>query len=177
VPGQALVLVDGIPDSPLSGYFQVKRALIAFNTFVDCREYLEIGNGKGSSGRALPPSDVTFANNLALGTGESPIVKVSDQPINATWEGNLFGPGGPGIDVSGIVRATVQFEKSEGLLRPRVGSAGIDAAVGQYGDIETDIDGQERKGALDVGCDEMSDGPKGFRPLHRADVGPSWYND
>ena len=169
----ALVLVDGVPDSPLNGYFQVKRPLIAFNTFVDCRQTIEIGNGKGSSNRSLPPLDVTFANNLVRGTGERSIVNMVDAPIGAVWEGNIFGGGEIGITVSGIESQTVSLNKSEGLWRPIAGSANIDAAVGSYAGVTVDIEGQARVRA-DIGCDEMSDEAVVYRPLGRSDVGPSW---
>lgn len=172
----ALVLVDGIPDSPLSGYFQVKRPLIAFNTFVDCTQPIELGNGKGSSGRSLPPLEPTFANNLVRGTGDRTIVNVVDMPTLAKWEGNLFWGGEIGIDVVGIESKVVLLEKQQGLFRPAVGSVNIDAAVGTYGDIVTDIDGQSRTSQWDVGCDERSDAPIVIRPLVKQDVGPGWKN-
>lgn len=172
----ALVLVDGVPNSPLNGYFQVKRPVIGFNTFVDCRQTIEIGNGKGSSNRSLPPLDVTFANNLVRGTGERSIVNVIDAPIGAKWEGNMFGGGEIGINVSGIDTRIISFSKSEGLWRPVAGSVSIDGAVGGYGDVTRDVDGQARMGKKDVGCDEKSDAPVVFKPLQRADVGPVWLN-
>lgn len=172
----ALVLVDGVPDSPLSGYFQVKRATVAFNTFVDCKATIEIGNGKGSSGRLLPPLDVTFANNLARGTGEWSLVNVVDQPINMKWEGNVFGGGDLGIVTAGITTSVPQLELQEGLYRPIAGSIGIDAAVGEYANLKTDIDGQTRSGVWDVGCDEAGGGAIIYRPLVSIDVGPAWKN-
>ena len=33
----ALPIVNGIPNSPLNRYFQVKNAVVAFNTFVNCK--------------------------------------------------------------------------------------------------------------------------------------------
>jgi len=42
----ALCLMNGIPDSPLHGYFQVKRAYIASNTFARCAQTIVVGFGK-----------------------------------------------------------------------------------------------------------------------------------
>ncbi len=170
----ALVLVDGIPDSPLSGYFQVKRPLVAFNTFIDCTQVFELGNGKGSSNRSLPPLSPIFANNLVRGTGDRAIVNVVDMPTQAKWEGNVFFGGEMGIDVSGIETKTVALEKQQGLFRPVDGSVSIDAAVGVYGDVVADIDGQVRSGKWDVGCDEKSEAPIVYHPLAKGDVGISW---
>ena len=48
------------------------------------------------------------------------------------------------------------------------------AAQGRFREIKTDIDGQPRKGRLDVGCDQISQAPILNRPLTAADVGPLW---
>lgn len=170
----ALVLVDGIPDSPLSGYFQVKRARIALNTFVDCRQTIEIGNGKGSSGRELPPEDVTFVDNLVRGTGERSIVNVVDEPVRMVWEGNIFGGGDMGIQMSGIREAVPQLTLQDGLYRPVSDDVSVDAAVGDHTGVTLDIDGQERGGKFDVGCDEIRDADIIYRPLTAEDVGPAW---
>ena len=42
----ALSMVNGVPDSPLNRYFQVKNAVVAFNTFVNNSDNLDIGTGK-----------------------------------------------------------------------------------------------------------------------------------
>ncbi|MBI5685497.1 MAG: right-handed parallel beta-helix repeat-containing protein [Verrucomicrobia bacterium] len=58
----ALCLMNGIPDSPLHGYFQVKRALITSNTVVRCAQDILIGYaGKGAT---LPPVDCVITNNV-----------------------------------------------------------------------------------------------------------------
>src|SRR6185369_16670177 len=38
-----LAIMQGITNSPLNGYFQVKRAMVAFNSFVNCANSLLIG--------------------------------------------------------------------------------------------------------------------------------------
>jgi poly(beta-D-mannuronate) lyase len=170
----ALVLVDGIPESPLGGYFQVKRALVAFNTFVDCREPIEIGNGLGSSGRSLPPDGVVFANNLVRAIGDRPIVTILDASALVKWVGNKVGGAPIGIAEPGIEEAAVVMEKREGLFRPVPGSIAEDGARGDYQMISEDIDGQPRSVALDVGCDEDSDQKILYRPADSLSVGPSW---
>lgn len=58
-------LMRGIPDSPLSGYFQVKRALVEANTLVDCKHSLLIGLGDEKSAK-LPPIDCMLRGNVIL---------------------------------------------------------------------------------------------------------------
>ena len=40
--------------------------------------------------------------------------------------------------------------------------------------VKFDIDGQERKGKFDVGCDQDTEGWLKNRPLKAEDVGPAW---
>ncbi len=80
----ALCLMNGIPDSPPTGYFQVKRALIAHNTIVDCTEVAAIGYSAGSEA-SLAPVDCLFAGNAA--TGEA---RVMDDQARIRWQDNRF---------------------------------------------------------------------------------------
>src|SRR2546423_793598 len=83
----AITLMKGIPDSPLAGYFQVKRAVITFNTLADNRSTLLIGGG-GRGSATLPPVDCVIANNLLVGAS-SPLVTQAIEPLNMRWEGNI----------------------------------------------------------------------------------------
>lgn len=135
----------------------------------------------GDAGRpitivAQTPGQVILTGTSRLRFSGRYIVNVVDAPIGAKWEGNMFGGGDIGINVSGISTRTISLTKSEGLFRPVVGSMSTDGAVGVYGDVTGDVDGQARMGKKDVGCDEQSDVPVVFKPLERADVGPVWLN-
>lgn len=62
--GGAIVLVAGIPNSPLAGYFQVKDCLIAFNTIIGCKGPCLLLNSNTDartrlSGRTASPSQTT----------------------------------------------------------------------------------------------------------------------
>ena len=171
----ALVIVDGIPNSKLNEYFQVKRALIAFNTFVNCRQVFEIGNVKGERGRMLTPEDVVIANNLVcVSQTDRPIVTLVDTLFNGKWEGNLFYGGDIGIESTGIFVADPQLEQVDGLYRLGEKSPAIDLATGDYSNIVWDLDGQNRAGKKDVGCDEWSTEKVQNRPVTKGDVGPVW---
>jgi len=80
----ALPVMNGVPDSPLNRYFQVKRARILFNTFVNCNETFIIGAGKDSE-KTLPPEDCVIANNVVKTTTQ--MVDHEDTPINLVYEG------------------------------------------------------------------------------------------
>lgn len=174
----ALTLMNGLPDSPLHGYFQVKRAVIVFNTFVDCRSTVLLGyvsdNPKGAN---LPPLDCVFANNMLV-AGKTPLVKTDTAPVSWQWLGNIA-QGSTGLpDTKGFSVQTVNVVKDkEGINRPSINSPVLDAAVGKFPDVDRDIDGQPRGSSPDVGCDEVSSAVSLYGPAKKESVGPQWLKE
>lgn len=182
----ALDVFDGVEDSPLNGYFQVKRAVIAFNTFVDNERNIVIGGGRTSLGRQFPghrifpPLDSTIANNVVVQVTHPRthcLINVVDEPINMTYEGDIMFGDCLGIDPvpEGInIIDPMLVLADDGLYRPDRGSPLIDSSVGDYPMVTIDMDGQPRDDDKDVGADEVSDAPITRRPLTPADVGANW---
>ena len=168
----ALTIMNGVPNSPLNRYFQVKRAMVVFNTFVDNLYPFNIGGGKDSE-LSLPPLDCVIANNVVSGS-RSPLVTVTDTPINMTWQGNIFFGASLGMaQPQGITIANPQMTVStDGLWRPASSSPVVNGAVGSFPYISVDMDGQPRDSQFDVGADEVSTTQRIRRPLTRSDVGP-----
>jgi poly(beta-D-mannuronate) lyase len=168
----ALTIMNGVPNSPLDRYFQVKRAVVAFNTFVDNAHPLNIGGGKDAE-VSLPPLDCVIANNIVQGT-TAPLITLTDVPLNMTWQGNIFYGASLGMtQPQGITIVNPQMSLSaDGLWRPAAASPAVNAAAGSFPYVSNDIDGQSRTGQFDVGADEISTAPVVLRPLTRKDVGP-----
>lgn len=168
----ALTLMNGVPNSPLNRYFQVKRAVVAFNTLVDNVQNLNIGGGKDSE-LTLPPLDCVVANNVVQGS-RAPLVVLTDVPVNMTWQGNVFYGASLGItQPQGIKIVNPQLALTgDGLWRPSATSPVLDSAAGSFPFVTIDMDGQMRSGTSDVGADEISTLPVVNRPLTRNDVGP-----
>jgi len=173
----ALSITNGVPNSPLNRYFQVINAEVSFNTFVDCVRPLEFGSGANSE-LSLPPLDCIVANNLVYSSqAQGNLIAYTDTPQNTIYEGNImFGsplgiPSEAGIsEVDPLVVLGV-----DSLFRPASNSPVINAAVGSYPLVATDVDGQLRDANKDIGADEVSTLPITNRPLTAADVGPAWY--
>jgi poly(beta-D-mannuronate) lyase len=72
----AMPFVNGIPNSKPNEYFRVQRALVAYNTFVNCAQPMSFGIGKGTRNRVEPPMDCTIANNLIVGK-DGPLIPLS----------------------------------------------------------------------------------------------------
>ncbi len=168
----AVCFVNGVPDSALNEYFQVKRARVLFNTIVHCARPMTIGQTVTDG--TLPPIDCLVANNLILGTN-APLVSVVTAPTNFLWEGNIAFGAALGVTDPGIIVTNPLLSlAADGLWRPATNSPARDAARGDYPWLTVDIDGQPRTVPLDVGCDEISTAPAVRHPLGVADVGPVW---
>jgi hypothetical protein len=175
--GGAISISAGVPNSPLSGYYQVKDAVIAHNTIVNVGgPAITFDDGLGSSGRTLLAQNVTVANNLFRSNG--PAIFEGSQGTGWTWGGNIafggsLGPvaGNPGVTV---VDPQLAFG-ADGLWRPGAASPAINGGSGDFSSlITTDMDGQARIGIYDVGADEVSAASIVRKPLTAADVGPTW---
>jgi len=177
----ALTMMQGIVNTPLNGYFQVKNCLVAFNTFVNCANSLLIGREATLlvSGvmlqTTLPPTDCTIANNIVFSTND-PLVFLGIPPVNLTWQGNIMFGAPLGISQpAGITLADPMLERGvEQLWRPAVGSPVLGAAQGGYSFLIDDIKGRPRGAVKDIGCDQLSYAPALRSPLSAADVGPGW---
>lgn len=170
----ALPIMNGVPNSPLNRYFQVKRAKILFNTFVNCNKTIILGAGADNE-RTLPPEDCLIANNTVK--TYTSIISEEDQPINLVWEGNIMHGSSLGITQPAGINFTdpMLILASDSLWRPDTQSPVIGAAAGTYANIITDMDGQSRLDPKDVGADQVSPDPVILRPLKAEDVWPNWF--
>ena len=99
----ALSIMNGIPDSPLNRYFQVKRCLIAHNTFVGTSVTILYGLGADSE-KLLPPEDVSFIGNAVRTESKRPILTALVPPDGASWKDNVFQGSAMGIALPEGVR-------------------------------------------------------------------------
>ena len=170
----AMPFVNGIPNSKPNEYFRVQRALVAYNTFVNCAQPMSFGIGKGTRNRVEPPMDCTIANNLIVGK-DGPLIRFLDQPTGTKWIGNVFFGAASGLAESspGMRAIDPKLAKGDdGVSRPAADSPVRGTAEGGF-PVVTDIDGQTRPAkGKDVGCDQQSSQPVQSRPLTPADVGP-----
>ncbi len=170
----ALTVMNGIPNSVASGYFQVKRAVVTNNTFVDNVNNFNIGAGKDTQ-LTLAPLDCVIANNIIYGTA-STLVNFSDAPINMTWQSNIFygtATGFSTLPATNIVAdPKLASTGADGLRHLSSSSPAIDKATGSFPFVISDMDGQQRDNLKDIGADEYSVNPVIIHPLKAGDVGP-----
>ena len=167
---------NGILNSPLNGYYQVKNATIINNTFVDCDLGIRVGATFSSSTQNQPPQNVIIGNNVIY-ESTNRAIQVTTQLIGASskYENNIKQNGT--FDSFGSVSATGNINVTSGLLASGtdfytvpVGSAAIDYGAGTYSFLTEDILGGTREVAFDAGAEEYGAG--GTRePYKQSDVG------
>lgn len=169
-----ITILNGVPNSPLNRYFQVKRAIVAFNTLVNSTETLNIGAGKDSE-LSLPPLDCIIANNIFYST-EAPLVTLTDNPINMTWSGNIFYGSSLGmtLPVNNFNTNPQLSKSSDNLYRLLSTSPAINNSDQDYSYVNVDIDGQQRIGINDIGADEYSTEPTKTEPVSASNTGPAF---
>ena len=83
----ALSFMNGVPNGELHEYAHVRRALIAFNTVVDCKVPMAIGIS-GMKTATLPPENCVIANN-AFSVSKRPLIAPTGPMPGWQWIGNL----------------------------------------------------------------------------------------
>lgn len=99
----ALSIMNGIPNSPLNRYFQVKRPVIAHNTFIDTRKTILYGLGADEE-KTLLPQNVRFFGNVVLTSSNQPVVTAQISVDDVYWDGNVFHGSSLGVPLQPGIR-------------------------------------------------------------------------
>lgn len=96
----ALVMMNGVPNSPLNRYNQVLNARIEKNVFVNVKEVL-FGAGADQE-RTLPPAQSMLAGNVFLGSGGQAVFKAMSPIDGLTFTANVVDGVAPLEGVAGF---------------------------------------------------------------------------
>ncbi|AXT58247.1 T9SS C-terminal target domain-containing protein [Aquimarina sp. AD1] len=172
----AINVSNGQENSPLNRYFQVKDAIIVNNTFVNCDYGFRIGTSVSSNPvLTLAPENLVIANNIMINTEESAVDEQTAPIGSSIYQGNITQNGAWDLTTGTNNNQVVTNGLLEnGTLYYELGSnsPAIDAAVGSYPFVTTDILGGNRSGNLDAGAEEFNSGGSRI-PYTTADVGVS----
>ena len=148
-----LCIVRGKLNSVLNDYFQVKNALVVFNTFVNCTQAFCI-NYNGSTAYTMPPIGTVIAHNHVYNTSSSNtnVVLALQQPdMDVSWKNNLMNIGRytniSFTDVQVITGKNPMMQQSESLipiLEPQSGSLLTSYTTNEQNQVAVDIRGRER---------------------------------
>ena len=116
----ALVVMNGVPNSPLNRYFQVEDAIIENNVFVNSA-HVQLCAGSDSE-RSATPINSTFKSNVFYRDSQNPFITVYDDISGIDFEDNLTN-----YSVNSLVEEGFQVKKMKlvegrhGLMMPKVG--------------------------------------------------------
>lgn len=182
----SLALTNGDADygtgQSLTKHYRNRYTIVAFNTFINNKSNIEVGyDGGGFQNNwwRLPAKEITIANNLIIGNSGK-LIDIINQPVHTAFTGNIVLPSGTAVVGADFTKEEVKvmnpgLKKSGLIWENHPGSKIKDKAAGSFPYVDKDIQGQNRKGKKDVGCDEVDDSEKRNKALTGSDVGPSWY--
>ena len=109
----AITLVNGLPDSPLNGYFQVKNALIRGNTVLNCKHSFLLGYNDEEEATLTPQGTRIEGNRVSARAGQVAIE--TELPADAfVWSDNEVRAEKVGLTVPKGLRQVEQL-----VIKPR----------------------------------------------------------
>lgn len=84
--GGGFVIMNGVPNSPINRYHQVKNATVSNNTFIGV-EHILFGAGSDEE-RTAPPSDSEFFSNVLIGDAGSAPIRLLDDVSGIDFKDN-----------------------------------------------------------------------------------------
>ncbi len=131
--GGALVVMNGVPNSPINRYHQVEDSVIEGNTIIN-GDHIELAAGSDAE-RSAVPITTTFRNNLIVNDGETDSIAVHDDISGISFSGNVL---------SGVARAPSEkgFESRDVTMQA--------AANGLLYPVDTDLNAVGVSRSLDV---------------------------
>ncbi len=175
ITGAGLAMMDGTADG---FYMRVERALVAHNTFVNCRFTFTIGLNHSSYPDGTAPLACNISNNIFYQEKDVEtrlITYVKDQePEEWIWQGNIY-QGVLGITPRDGLKNSSAFLKSgaEQLLLPTGQTPTAGRAGSKRDELAVDLTGQARPEMGTVGAFHYRVRPNRAMPLGAGDVGLS----
>lgn len=182
----SLALTNGDADYgmglSLTKHYRPRYCLIAFNTFINNKSNIEIGyDGGGFQNNwwRMPPSEITVANNIVVGSNGK-LIDVMTKPLFTSWSGNIVYPKGKAIVGGKFVSTELKVMDPKLIKEGEVYKLSQTnslrgKAQGQFPVVVFDIDGQWRGEDKDPGCDQFTISDAINKPLTKNDVGTTWY--
>ena len=168
----ALNITNGKPGSALNEYYQVKNVKIINNTLVDCDLGIRVGTVQNSS-TTLAPENIIIANNIMLDSSISALQETTTPTGTSTYEGNITQNGSwdliNGENSNQTVASGLLVTGTE-FYRLVSGSTAINAGIGSYPFLVTDITDGPRTSNFDAGAEEFNSGGANL-PYSIEDVG------
>ncbi len=113
--GGALVVMNGVPNSPLNRYFQVSDAKIKNNTFINC-DYIQLCAGSDAE-RSATPINTIMHDNIFYNENNKDLFTVYDDISGINFSNNIISPHTEPISSEGFTIKKLDLVKdNNGLL-------------------------------------------------------------
>ena len=115
--GGALVVMNGVPNSPLNRYDPVVNAVIENNSIIDS-DHIELGAGSDEE-RSATPTNSVFRSNLIFNEDGQNIIAVHDDVGGIEFQGNVLNDVDEPALTEGFTNASLELASAgNGLLYP-----------------------------------------------------------
>ncbi|MEP5569171.1 MAG: polysaccharide lyase 6 family protein [Halioglobus sp.] len=115
--GGAMVVMNGVPDSPINRYHQVDQALIENNSLINS-EHIQLAAGSDEE-RSAAPVNSQFSDNLIYNENGRDVFTLYDDVSGIEFSGNVLNDVDKPSIASGFASQDVSMEKaSNGLWYP-----------------------------------------------------------
>ena len=115
--GGALVVMNGVPDSPINRYHQVDNALIENNSIIESH-HIELAAGSDEERSATPVNSV-FRSNLIYNGGGRNVIAVHDDVSGIDFQRNVLNSVDDPVLEAGFVNTELELiSADDGLLFP-----------------------------------------------------------
>ncbi len=116
----ALVVMNGVPNSPLNRYFQVKDSDISHNLVVDC-DYVQLCAGSDEE-RSSTPINTTFMNNVISNDRKDEVFTIYDDVSGISFSNNALSqniktPDYQGKPIGGFQQQDIKVTRKSGLAQ------------------------------------------------------------
>jgi poly(beta-D-mannuronate) lyase len=112
----ALVIMNGVPNSPINRYFQVVDSEASGNVFIDC-DYIQLCAGSDPE-RSATPVNTLVANNIFYNTHKDSLFTVYDDVSGIRFVDNILSPNGKAFQAEGFKNQSLTFAEEQGVKIP-----------------------------------------------------------
>jgi poly(beta-D-mannuronate) lyase len=165
----AITIMNGIPNTPPSGYAQVKNVVIANNTFLNCALPWNFCFGADEENQTAKPENTLLINNLVYCPEEQEVIKYNEKAegIKLVYNSLISRIGLE--NASGSTKETIKFIKMMNMDIPFSNSP-----AKKLDFVTDDIMGQ-KIGQPVIGAFQPQDEALTFEMASPQNCGPKWY--
>ena len=136
----SIVLMNGVPNSPLNRYHQVKNVDIQNNTIINSGP-VAFGEGKDKE-KTLAPQNVNFANNLIYNTVATTNVVCKDDVTGINFKNNYIDA--VSVDIKDFIATKVNWKQVKSLPVPTLDNPTLQVTTKNENSPNKDINGNLR---------------------------------